>query len=58
MKFCMLEIPSYLKDAPVDFDYFKKMPCESFFVFTGNIVVSSLDNPLNYLMKNIKRPAS
>ena len=54
----MLEIPSYLKDAPVDFDYFKKMPCESFFVFTGNIVVSSLDNPLNYLMKNIKRPAS
>lgn len=24
MKFCMREIPSYLKDAPVDFDYFKK----------------------------------
>ena len=24
MKFCMREIPGYLKDAPVDFDYFKK----------------------------------
>ena len=47
MELCMHEIPSYLKNLAVDFDYFlkEKLSCESFFVFKGNTVVSSLDNP-------------
>ena len=47
MELCMREIPSYLKNLAVDFDYFlkEKLSCESFFVFKSNTVVSSLDNP-------------
>ena len=60
IKFCMREIPSYLKNVAVDFNYFLKVKssCEPFFIFKGNTVVSSLDNPRYDLMNNNKRPAN
>ena len=54
MKFCMHEVPSFLKNSVVNFDYYlrEKFPCESSFIFKGYIVISSLDDSCYDLLEN------
>ena len=51
MKFCMHEVPSFLKSSVV------KFPCESSFIFKGYIVISSLDDSCYDLLENNEKLA-
>lgn len=55
----MHEVPSFLKNSVVNFDYYlrEKFPCESSFIFKGYIVISSLDDSCYDLLENNEKLA-